>query len=124
MSQKVIVIDDDIISQNILRSILAQAGYSVVVASDGDEGIKRINDDLPDLIILDIMMPGKDGGDVAAALKENPETKDIPIVFVSSLVQDEQSRSCGVDKKISFVAKPFNRETLLNEIKKCSLEMK
>ncbi|MGB7294597.1 MAG: response regulator [Candidatus Aminicenantales bacterium] len=65
MEHPILVIDDDIISQNMLRSTLSGAGYSVIVAADGDEGIKKAFEHLPGLIILDIMMPGKDGGEVA-----------------------------------------------------------
>jgi CheY-like chemotaxis protein len=123
LAEKILVIDDDIISQNMLRSTLTQAGYSVIFASNGNEGLKKAVEELPGLIILDIMMPGMDGGEVASILKEDPKTKDIPIIFLSSLVENEQSKSCGLNR-ISFLAKPYNRDSLLNEIKKCSSEVK
>jgi CheY-like chemotaxis protein len=119
MAGKILVIDDDIISQTLLRSTLTHAGYSVIVASNGEDGIQMAAAQQPNLIVLDIMMPGKDGGDVANLLKENPKTKNIPIIFLSSLVENEQSKSCGLNK-ISFLAKPYDKDTLLNEIKKCS----
>lgn len=117
MSQKILIIDDDIISQNMLRATLTKAGYSVIAASDGAEGIKKATEEPPDLIILDIMMPGMDGGDVAAALKNDSKMKDIPIIFLSSLIQDYEA-VFGSNKKKSLVSKPYSREGLLNEVKK------
>jgi len=118
MTQKVLVIDDDIISQNLLRSTLSQAGYSVIVASDGDEGIKKAAEELPGLIILDIMMPGMDGGEVAGVLKNDPETKKIPIVFLSSLVTESNKKANSKKDTITYLSKPYNRDDLLNEVKK------
>jgi CheY-like chemotaxis protein len=119
LAEKILVIDDDIISQNMLRSTLTQAGYSVIFAGDGKEGLEKATRELPGLIILDIMMPGMDGGDVANLLKENPKTKEIPVIFLSSLVENEQIKSCGLNK-VSFLSKPYNKDALLNQIKKCS----
>jgi CheY-like chemotaxis protein len=118
MAARILVIDDDIISQNLVKSTLTQAGYTVIVACDGDEGIRKASEHPPDLIILDIMMPGKDGGEVAAILKAGPGTKDMPIIFVSSLVQEDEVRFCGKDNKPSFLSKPYNRDVLLNEVRK------
>ena len=118
MPATILIIDDDIISQNMLRSTLTQAGYSVTVASDGDEGIKQSSEYLPTLIILDIMMPGKDGGDVAAVLKGNRKTKDLPIIFLSSLITEKDKKANGRKETIIYLSKPYNRDELLNEIKK------
>ena len=118
MSQKILVIDDDIISQNMLRSALTQAGYSVIVASDGDEGLKKTTEEQPGLIILDIMMPGIDGGEVAEALKYDPETNKIPIIFLSSLISERYKRDNSRRNSITYLPKPFKREELLNAIKK------
>jgi len=118
LDHKILVIDDDIISQNMLRSTLSRAGYSVIVASNGDEGIEKALEQLPRLIILDIMMPGKDGGEVARLLKDNPKTAGIPVIFLSSLITDKEKRIEGKHDVLSFLSKPYNRDELLNEIKK------
>ncbi|MGB7296560.1 MAG: response regulator [Candidatus Aminicenantales bacterium] len=122
MSEKILVIEDEIVSQNMLRSTLTQAGYSVVVASDGDEGIKKAAQDPPDLIILDIMMPGMDGGEVAVILRNDPKTKNIPIIFLSSLVPESKKQAAGKNTSISYLPKPYNKDELLNEVKKYFLE--
>jgi len=123
MAQSILIIDDDIISQNILRSTLAQAGYSVIVAFNGNEGINRASERLPDLIILDIMMPEMDGGEVAAILKNDPTTKDIPIIFLSSLITEKENKTNSRKESIVYLSKPYNRDELLNEVKKYFLEV-
>jgi CheY-like chemotaxis protein len=90
------------------------------MASDGDEGIRKAVEELPNFVILDIMMPGKDGGDVAAALRKDKKTKDIPILFLSSLVQSEETRPCRMKDRISFLSKPYNKDSLLNALKRCA----
>ena len=124
MAQSILLIDDDIISQNMLRSTLAQAGYSVAVASNGYEGIKKASEQLPGLIILDIMMPNMDGGKVAAILKNDPATKAIPIIFLSSLVAGKENKTNSRKESIIYLSKPYNRDELLNEVKKYFLEVK
>lgn len=118
MAQSILLIDDDIVSQNMLRSTLAQAGYSVTLASNGEEGIKKASEQLPDLIILDIMMPEMDGGEVAIILKNDPTTKDIPIIFLSSLITGKAKKTNIKMETIVYLPKPYNRDELLNEIKK------
>jgi len=118
-SQKtILVIDDDIITQNMLRTTLANAGYSVRVASTGEEGIRMAKEKPPSVIILDIMMPGLDGGEVANILKKDPATKDIPIIFLSSLISEKEEKIGSRNDTISFLSKPYNRDKLLNEIRK------
>jgi len=124
MAQTILVIDDDIISQNMLRSTLTQAGYYVTIASNGYEGIKKASKEPPGLIILDIMMPDIDGGEVATILKNNPGTKDIPIIFLSSLITGKAKKSNSKKEAIVYLPKPYNRDELLNEVKKYFLEVK
>jgi len=69
------------------------------------------------------MMPGMDGGDVAAILKNDPTTKDIPIIFLSSLITGKENRTNTKKEAIVYLSKPYNREELLNEVKKYFLEV-
>lgn len=117
MPQKVLVIDDDIISLNMLRSVLTQAGYSVIVASNGPEGITKALEHAPDLVVLDIVMPEMDGGEVAWILKDDPATQRIPIIFLSSLVTETKKKLDIHKNTITYLSKPFNRDELLNEVK-------
>ena len=118
MTQKILLIDDDIVTQNMLVSTLINAGYSVIVAPNGDLGIEAASRQLPDLIILDIMMPGMDGTDVAGLLKTNPKTKKIPIIFLSSLITEKGENNKSKDDVTTYLSKPYNANELLNEVKK------
>jgi two-component system sensor histidine kinase/response regulator len=118
LEHKILIIDDDIIAQNILCSTLSGAGYSVIVASNGEEGIGKAAQELPDLIILDIMMPGMDGADVASFLKTNPETENIPIIFLSSLITERSKTNRSKNNEATYLSKPYNGDELLNEVKK------
>jgi twitching motility two-component system response regulator PilH len=116
--KKILIIDDDIISQNMLKSTLAKAGYSVMMASNGEEGISKAKETPPHLIILDIMMPGLDGGQVANLLKADQAAKNIPIIFLSSLISENEEKISLKNDLVSFLSKPYNRDKLLNEVAK------
>lgn len=118
MQKEILVVDDDLISQNMLKAALAKAGYSVVTASNGMEGIKLAMERLPSLIVLDIMMPDIDGGEVASILRKDPKTRNIPIIFISVLISEEEEKSGDKKDIVSFLSKPYNREKLLNEVRK------
>jgi CheY-like chemotaxis protein len=114
---EILIVDDDIITQNMLRTTLSKAGYNPLVASNGMEAIKLATERLPSVIILDIMMPDIDGGDVADILRKNQKTREIPIIFLSSLISKPEEKMGGRKDIVSFLSKPYNRELLLNEIR-------
>jgi two-component system alkaline phosphatase synthesis response regulator PhoP len=118
----ILVADDDLISQNMLRSTLTKAGYSVSAASDGPEAVRLAREQHPDVIILDIMMPGMDGGEVAEILKNEPGTRQIPVIFLSSLITETEEKVRQDGEAASFFSKPYNREKLLNEVRKLLLK--
>ena len=123
MAQSILVIDDDIISQNMLISTLTKAGYSVIVASNGDLGIKAASRQRPGLIILDIIMPGKDGIEVASLLKSNPKTEKIPLIFLSSLITERGKKTKSKGDATTYLSKPYNEDELLNEVRRYFLEV-
>jgi CheY-like chemotaxis protein len=114
---RILVVDDDKITLRTLERILNQAGYTVIPLSLGREAIKIAKDRSPSLIILDIMMPDMDGGDVASILKSDPETKNIPIIFLSSLVTKREEQSSSKEHGLYFISKPFERDDLLKKIR-------
>ncbi len=116
--KEILVVDDDIIAQNMLKSTLTNAGYSVILASNGEEGITKAKETLPRVIILDIMMPGLDGGEVSSILKNDPKTSQIPVIFLSSLISEKEEKISSKKDLISFLSKPYKRDKLLNEIGK------
>lgn len=115
--KKILIVDDNKVILRTLENILLRAGYSVIPLSLGREAIKIAKERSPDLIILDIMMPDMDGGDVAFILKNDPQTENIPIIFLSSLVTKREEQSSSKKHGIYFIAKPFERDDLLRQIR-------
>jgi len=111
--ERILVVDDDVNIRSLLRQELEAAGYSIREAKDGIEAIDEIKKNIPDLIILDVMMPHMNGFDVAAVLKNNPVTVNIPIIILSIIEDKERGYHIGVDK---YLTKPINFEELLREI--------
>lgn len=116
MERKVLVIEDNEQNIYLLTFILEKNGYAVVQARDGDEGIDMAGRAKPVLILLDIQLPVMDGYEVARRLKEGAETRDIPIVAVTShaMVGDrERVMEAGCT---GYIEKPINPETFMSEI--------
>jgi CheY-like chemotaxis protein len=116
--KNVLIVDDDMVTQNMLKTALGNAGYGYIIASNGRDALELAAGNLPGVIILDIMMPDMDGGEVADVLKKNPRTKDIPIIFLSSLISKEEEKTGAKKDIVSFLSKPYNREMLLNEVRR------
>jgi CheY-like chemotaxis protein len=116
--KEILVVDDDVITVNMLKSTLTKAGYGVKVALNGLEAIRISKEHLPFMIILDIMMPGIDGGEVADILKNDPKTMDIPIIFLSSLVAGHEEKIGAGKDVLALFSKPYDRDKLLNEVRK------
>ena len=114
----ILILDDDLVNLTILKSVISKAGYSVLTTDNGTDALKITRAQSPDLIILDLMMPDMDGTEVANTLKQNPRTRKIPIIFLSSLISAEEERSNIGKDSISYLSKPYNRERLLNEGRK------
>ena len=94
--QKVLVIDDSRTIHLMVRSCLADENIELIFASNGAEGLSLARSALPDLILLDVEMPGLGGGEVAKALAEDPALRSIPILFVTSLLSKNDSGSACV----------------------------
>lgn len=109
----ILVVDDDQHIRGFLRQELEGAGYQVREAVDGVEAVQEVKKELPGLILLDVMMPGINGFDVAAVLKADPATMGIPIIILSILEDKERGYRLGVDK---YLTKPVKTELLLQEI--------
>lgn len=109
----ILVADDDEVIRELLCEVLAGEGYKVICAKDGDQALRVIDDQAVDLVLLDVMMPGRAGFEVCASIKSKPETRFIPVVLVTGLTSvDERIRgiSSGAD---DFLSKPVNPQELL-----------
>ncbi len=111
--KNILVIDDDASIRSLLRQELEAKGYLVREAENGQEAIAKVREDRPDLITLDIIMQGINGYDVAAILKSDPATLDIPIIIVSVLDDKEKGLHLGID---SYVTKPLDMVVLMREV--------
>ncbi len=109
----ILVVDDESPIRKLLREQLEAEGYIVREAKDGMDAITQVRKKSPDLIILDVIMPQISGFDVAAILKNNPETREIPIIILSIVGKEERGYRLGADK---YLAKPIDTEALLKEI--------
>ncbi|MEH2022921.1 PAS domain S-box protein [Nostoc sp.] len=109
----ILVVDDDVNIRELLRQQLENEGYKVREAKDGVDAIHQIKTARPDLILLDVMMPQINGFDVAAVLKNDPHTADIPIIILSIIENKERGYHIGIDR---YLTKPIDTEKLLNEI--------
>ncbi|TEB13494.1 ATP-binding protein [Pelotomaculum propionicicum] len=109
----ILVVDDDINIRALLRQELEAVGYCVREAGNGLEAIKEVKVEKPDLIILDVMMPNMSGFDVAAVLRNDPNTMEIPIVILSIVEDMDRGYRIGIDR---YYTKPVNTENLLEGI--------
>jgi DNA-binding response OmpR family regulator len=113
---KILVVDDEPLNVDLLEAHLCM-DYDVVTALSGEEAIEKVKADKPDIILLDIMMPGIDGYEVSKRLKSDPDTRFIPIIMVTALseVGDRiKGSDAGSDE---FLTKPVNKEELMSRVK-------
>jgi len=118
---KVLVVDDDESSREISKRILSKRGYSVITADNGAAGIELACAQQPDIIVLDILMPGMDGWQVLEKLRDIPETGGIPIIMQSMLSEKELGLSLGAD---DYLTKPVDKSDLPNAVRKLLPELK
>ena len=115
---RILAVDDEDFNLDLIGALLAPKGYEVVTASNGKEALDIVDRKNIDLILLDINMPKMSGFEVAKKLRENPETKDIPIFIISSLKQDlniNKAYELGIDE---YITKPMNIQHLKLRINK------
>jgi len=111
----ILVVDDEPAIRSLLKQELEPEGYWVQEAANGKEAIEAVQTESPDLLILDIMMPGMNGIEVAGVLKRNLLTMDIPIIILSTLQEKAAGYRAGVD---SYLTKPVESDTLLQEVRR------
>ena len=91
MSKTILIADDNDDLRALLAHQLQARGYRILMASDGAQAVEKCRSDKPDLVLLDVLMPGKDGAEASAELKEDPSTKNIPIIFLTALVRGAET---------------------------------
>lgn len=112
MSKRVLVCDDEPYVLESVSFVVREAGYSVLTAEDGEDALRLARTELPDLMMLDISMPKKDGNAVCRELKSDPATRGIYIIVLTAKGQErdmQESYKCGADE---YVTKPFSPRSL------------
>ena len=117
MSKRILVVEDHEENRRIMRDLLTSAGLEMIEALAGEDGVRLAESERPDLILMDIQLPGLDGYEATRRIKANPALRSIPIIAVTSyaLSGDEvKAREAGCD---DYVAKPFSPRALLAKIR-------
>jgi len=112
----VLIVDDTPENLRVLGDMLDQRGYEVRIATTGPMALENVASSPPDLILLDILMPGMDGYEVCRRLKENPQFRHIPVVFISALSTPEQKTRAFREGASDFVVKPFQAEEVVSRV--------
>lgn len=118
MPRKILAVDDEKHIVRLVQVNLERQGYEVVTANDGKEALQKVDDERPDLVVLDVMMPYMDGFEVLQNLRRNPSTRDIPVIMLTAKAQDAdvfKGWQSGVD---CYLTKPFNPMELLSFVKR------
>jgi twitching motility two-component system response regulator PilH len=113
----VLVVDDSPTDLHLLSGMLTKNGYTVITAGSGEEAIERAKADRPDLVLLDIVMPGMNGFETTRALSKDPQTESIPVLIVSTKGQ-ETDRVWGMRQGAKgYLVKPVDEQTLIGKIR-------
>lgn len=114
--KKALVVDDSATELANIKAILSDAGYLVVTASNGRESIDKARTEKPSIIFLDIVMPDMDGYEACRSLMQDPETKSIPVVFVSSKAQKADKIWGQMQGAKGYVAKPYTPAQIIEQL--------
>ncbi len=112
----ILVVDDTPANIDIILAIIGELD-DVAVALDGEEALVIIEEDNPNVVLLDIVMPGIDGFEVCRRIKADPDTRDIPVIFLSGNGSDEEQARGKELGAVGFLVKPIDPEALLSKVK-------
>ena len=114
--QTILVADDEPINRALIQRRLEREGYRVLTAQNGGEAVEKTKEALPDLVILDVMMPQMDGLDACRLIKEDARTRDIPVIFLSARDETEMKVSGLTLGANDYISKPFKAEELIARV--------
>ena len=117
MKKRILVVEDEADNRRILRDLLVSAGFEVIEAMTGDEGVAKAEAEVPDLILMDIRLPNLDGFEVTRRIKATPPLSEIPVIAVTSHAMSEDNAralDAGCD---AYFSKPVSPRTLLDKIR-------
>jgi two-component system response regulator VicR len=118
-SKRILCIEDETEMIDLIRLILGRRGFDVQGATGGVEGLEIIRKELPDLVLLDLMMPDMDGWEVYQQMKADEKTRNIPVIIVTAKAQSiDKVLGLHIAKVDDYIAKPFSPQELLNSVEK------
>ena len=118
-TKRIVYIEDDLEMIDLVNLILNRRGYHVLGAHGGKNGLDLVNSELPDLVLLDLMMPGMDGWEVYQQLKANEKTRSIPIIIITAKAQDiDRVLGLHIAKVEDYICKPFRPQELLDSVER------
>ncbi len=115
-SKKVLIVDDEEKNRRLLKDVLEKVGYKVVIANDGERGVQIALNEKPDLILMDMQMPIKNGLEATREIKGNPLTSNIPVIAFTALAMkgdEDKIRTAGCD---DYISKPVQIHALLEKV--------
>jgi two-component system response regulator VicR len=124
-TKHILCIEDEPEMIDLIRLILGRRGFEVIGAAGGKEGLEKVRQNPPDLVLLDLMMPDMDGWEVYQQIKADEKTKDIPVIVVTAKAQSiDKVLGLHIAKVDDYIAKPFSPQDLLNSVDKVFGERK
>lgn len=118
MDKKILIVEDDKFLRELIAKKLTAEGYQTIEAKDGEEGIKKLIEEKPDLVLLDLILPGIDGFEVLKQAKENPQVAEIPVIVLSNLGQrDDVEKGLGLGAIDFLIKAHFTPREIIDKIK-------
>jgi two-component system KDP operon response regulator KdpE len=117
MGKTILVVDDEQDLLDLMEIILGAEGFDIITASNGQEAINKIKDQIPDLVLLDVMMPIMDGWQTLKNIKSTKETMHIPVVMVTAKIGDDDRARGFREGASDYIGKPFAPKEVVNRVK-------
>ncbi len=115
-AKKILIVDDEKDIVIIVGKVLGRNGYEVMTAADGLECLKKVDTELPDIILLDNIMPNMDGRAVLVKLRSSKKTADIPVIMLTAVTDEKYITAAQKSGAVEYIIKPFNYDVLLKKI--------
>lgn len=114
--EKILLIEDNAVNRDLIQFLLESQGYQVREAATAEEAFEILKTQRPDLIVMDIQLPGMDGLEATKKLKENPATRDIPVLAVTSYAMKGDRESAAAAGCVGYITKPIDKTTFLQQV--------
>jgi DNA-binding response OmpR family regulator len=115
---KILVIEDEASIQKLTKANLTASGYRVLTAIDGEEGLRMAKTECPDLVLLDLILPGISGWDVLTAIRTSPKLRKTPVVIMTAAVLESDEYQIRGMRTANYLVKPFAVDELLHKVKR------